>query len=214
MAPPTEAPAASPAPGTSVTIGFPQSDMGRDHVALGTAVKYLTCPPASGQHYNSIPYGPIPARLYGPNEKTVPEGWIHNMEHGGLVVLYSCSGPSAGDGCSDAQQTAMKAFYNAFPTSPRCGLQVGVLGPVLARFDSMKYPYAALVWDWVLPLQTFDQAQILTFFNQHGEQNNPEDQCQGVPHAGESAAPSAAPSDVPAPTAAPATEPPASPAAS
>ena len=201
QAPATQAPAGSPAPGSSVQVGFPQNDMGRDHVALGTVVKYLYCPPASGNHYNQVPFGPIPARLYGPNEKAVPEGWVHNLEHGAMVVLYSCSGPDAGDGCTDAQQAAMRDFYSKFPTSPRCGLQPGVLGPVIARFDSMNYPYAAVVWDWILPLQSFDQPQLLAFFAQHGEQNNPEDQCSGVPHAGESAAPSAAPSASPAPAA-------------
>ena len=220
VAPPTQAPAGTPAPGTSVTIGYPQGDMGNLHAPVGTVVKYLYCPPASGQHYNSPPLGPIPARIYGPNEKALPEGWVHNLEHGALVVLYSCSGPAAGDGCSDAAQNAMKAFYSTFPTSPRCGLQPGQLGPVLARFDTMKYPYAAVVWDWILPLQSFDagaQQQVLAFFQQHAEQNNPEDQCPNVPHAGESVPPSAAPSDVPtaAPaTQPPATEPPASPAAS
>ena len=198
QAPATEAPAGSPAPGATAIIGYQQGDTGRDHVAVGTVVKYLYCPPASGNHYAQIPFGPIPARVYGPSEKALPEGWIHNLEHGALVVLYSCSGPGAGDGCTDAAQTAMRSFYQSFPTSPRCGLQPGVLGPVLARFDSMQYPYAAVVWDWVLPLQAFDKDQILAFFQQHAEQNNPEDQCPAVPHAGDTPAPSVAPSASPA----------------
>ena len=36
----------------------------------------------------------------------------------------------------------------------------------IARFDDMAYPYAALLWDEVLPLQTLDTQQILAFFQQ------------------------------------------------
>ncbi len=38
----------------------------------------------------------------------------------------------------------------------------------------MKTPFAALVWDRVLPLQDLDRAAILAFYQQWGEQLNPE----------------------------------------
>jgi len=59
--------------------------------------------------------------------------------------------------------------------------------------DDMPYPYAAIVWDMVLPLQTLDENAILAFYKAYGEQFNPEKQC---------AAPSASP---PAATPTPAT---------
>jgi hypothetical protein len=63
--------------------------MGRGHTTTVTEkVTYVYCPPASGKHYNGQGAGPIKARLYGPNEKTVPQNWVHNLEHGGLVLLY------------------------------------------------------------------------------------------------------------------------------
>ncbi|HEY2916823.1 MAG TPA: DUF3105 domain-containing protein [Candidatus Limnocylindrales bacterium] len=208
VAPATAAPAGSPAPGSSTTIGFTQPDMGNSHVPPGTAVKYLYCPPASGNHYFSGTLGPIPARVYGPNEKTMPEGWVHNLEHGALVIAYNCSGSAPGDGCDAATQTAFGTFYSNFPNSPVCDIPAGQVGPVITRFDTMAYPFVAMVWDWVLPFQTFDaatQQQILAFYAQHAEQNNPELLCTPP-----SAEPSTVPTEVP--TAAPATEPPASPA--
>jgi hypothetical protein len=204
----------TPAPGATQRLGYNQEDMGRTHVPVGTAVKYTFCPPASGNHWSSIPLGPIPPRVYGPNEKTVPEGWVHNMEHGGLVLVYNC-GKNGGDGCSASAQATMKQLYQTWPASPVCALQPGVVGPVMTRFDDMNYPYAALVWDEILPLQTLDAVttqQILTFFQQEGERFNPEKQC-----AQPSGAPSTAPSTAPttAPTQAPASETPStSPAAS
>jgi hypothetical protein len=88
---------------------------------------------------------------------------------------------------------------------------------VIARFDDMATPFEAIIWDRVLPLQTFDQAQILAFFNQSGERTNPEDQCPSIPRTpvtqsalpdasgspATSTAPSAAPSTGPSASAAP-----------
>ena len=42
-----------PAPGASPRLGYVQTDTGRDHVAVGTFVKYALCPPATGKHYNA-----------------------------------------------------------------------------------------------------------------------------------------------------------------
>jgi hypothetical protein len=80
------------------------------------------------------------------------------------------------------------------PDSPVCGFpptQQGA-GVVITRFDEMATPYAALVWGRVLPLQTFDQAAIMEFWNTFGERTNPEKFC-AVP-SGSPANPSAAPS--------------------
>lgn len=195
----------TPQPSATARIGYPQEDMGRSHVAVGTKVKYLYCPPASGNHYSAVPQAPIQPRVYGPNEKAIPEGWVHNLEHGGLVLVYNCSSATGGDGCSDTAQATMKQLYNSWPLSPICQLQAGVVGPVIARFDDMAYPYAALLWDEVLPLQTLDTPQILAFFQQRAERINPEQQpgC-ATPSAGPSAAPSATPAPTTSPTQAPA----------
>jgi hypothetical protein len=193
---------ATPAPAPSATphVGFAQDDMGRGHVPVGSKVKYTFCPPASGQHYNAAGVaGPITAKVYGPNEPTIPQNWLHNMEHGGLVILYRCAD---GDTCDDAQQTALKDFFSTFPNSPICNLPRGKVGPVITRFDDMKFPYAALLWDEILPLDTFDATQIVAFFNQSAERLNPEPVCaQPTPTPG--------PTDTPGPTgtAAPSTEP-------
>jgi len=179
----------SPAPGQSQRIGYAQEDMGRIHVAVGSVVKYLYCPPASGNHYFSPPLGPIPPKVYGVNDHPIPQGWVHNLEHGALVVLYKCPG----DACTDAGQAALNQFYSTFPNSPVCNLPAGIVGPVIARFDDMNYPYVALVWDQILPLQTWDPAQVLAFFAQNGERTNPEPQagCQASPAPGASASPAA-----------------------
>jgi Protein of unknown function (DUF3105) len=178
-------PTAIPAEGASPQPGYVQPDMGNTHVAVGTVVTYTYCPPASGRHYFAAGVGPIPARPYGPNDTVIPEGWVHNLEHGGLVILYRGA---------EADQAALRALYDAIPDSPVCGFQPGgqAPGPLIARFDQMAWPYAALVWDRVLPLETVDQAAILDFYARYGEQTNPEKLCQPSP------SPSGSPGESPA----------------
>ena len=79
---------AVPPAGSSPQPGYVQDDMGRKHIQVGDPVKYTYCPPASGSHFNASGQGPIPPRLYGPNDVTLPQGWVHNLEHGALVLLY------------------------------------------------------------------------------------------------------------------------------
>ncbi len=195
-------PTASPAAGAPPNPGYVQPDMGNKHVGSGgEKATYTYCPPASGPHYQS-PGGPITPRLYGPGDTALPEGWIHNLEHGAMVILYR--GRSGDPGVTDAGQAALRALFDEFPPSPVCGIKPGTSqGPVIARFDEMATPYAALVWGRVLPLDTLDSAQILDYWQVWGERSNPEPQCstpsaspgtgaspEASPQAGDSAAPS------------------------
>jgi hypothetical protein len=196
------APTPSPAPGATQRLGYVQTDTGREHVTTGSFVRYALCPPATGKHYNATGEGPIKATIYGPDEQVVPEGWIHNLEHGGLVLLYRCTGGDTA--CSDSGQAALRQFDASFPNSPICNLPAGSIGPVVARFDQMKWPYAALVWGVVLPLDSLDTKQILAFFAQSGERTNPEQLCArptATPGPTDSPGPSASPS--PGPSASP-----------
>jgi len=82
------APTASPVAGSSPRLGYHQDDMGNSH-AVQRPQKYTLCPPASGNHYNQPgTLGPIVPRVYGPSDSIGPPNWIHNLEHGAIVVLY------------------------------------------------------------------------------------------------------------------------------
>ncbi len=147
-------------PGSSTRLGFFEEDMGQSH-AVTLPEKYLFCPPASGNHYNLAgTLGPIPARLYKPDDKIGPSNWIHNLEHGGLVVLYRNDSPGA---TSEGQQ-AFRDYLSGFPASPICNIPPRQLSPVIARFENMPHPFAVLVWDRVLYLDTWDPALATQFF--------------------------------------------------
>jgi hypothetical protein len=212
-------------PGSSARLGFFEEDMGNSH-AITRPQRYLYCPPASGTHLNVSGQGPIAPRVYKPSDNVGPPNWIHNLEHGGLVVLYRSDSP----GATDAGLQAFQQFFDTFPPSPICQVPPHAVSPVIARFDQMPHPFAVLVWDRVLYMDTWDPALALRFFNAEDERVDkngalvapPEDAfgCgaklqSASPGAPESTTPSAAPSGSAAPSsAAPSPAPSAAPSAS
>ncbi len=183
------APAATLPNGSPGPLGQVQPDMGRSHILPPESQRYASCPPASGNHY-APPGGPLTARYYGPDDATIPQGWIHNLEHGGLVILYSCDKGA----CDDATQAALQDLFKNFPDSPVCNIPRGNVGPVIARFEEMKTPIAALLWGRVLFQDKLDTAQILEFFRTEAELKNPEPQCvRPTPAPAGTTAPSTSP---------------------
>ncbi len=188
-------PTSPPAEGASPQPGYAQPDMGQTHIANGSTATFTYCPPASGRHYNASGAGPITPRLYGPEDRVNPQGWIHNLEHGALVLLYRGDGP----GATPEGQQALRQFFDRYPPSPVCGFEAGTsVGPVFARFDEMAWPFAALVWGRVLPLEELDEEAVIELDATFGERTNPEQFCTPP-----SAAPSASPSGSTAPSASP-----------
>jgi hypothetical protein len=83
----TPAPAARRAPvGTDLSggIGVPVPDQGQTHIPFGSPhPSYNTVPPTSGWHYDT----PAPWGIY--DEQVPNETFVHNMEHGGVIISYN-----------------------------------------------------------------------------------------------------------------------------
>src|SRR6185503_11856287 len=92
--------------------------------------------PASGNHYNATGQGPIRGGFYDQNTAQVPEGWVHNLEHGALVLAYKCPGP----GCTDEGQSAMQALLGRWPNSPICKIPPGNFTPLFTPEKQCTYP--------------------------------------------------------------------------
>lgn len=198
-------PVASAAPGATPRLGQVTRDLGRNHVDTSSSVTYEFCPPTSGTHYNASRLGPIPAVFYGKDDTTAPEGWLHDLEHGSMVVLYRCP-----EGCGTDAQAALGGLQQQLPASPLCGFPAGS-NVVVTRFDQMPKPYAAVVWGRVFFLDSLDVGAITTFYAQSADRA-PEPQCQqAVP--GASPSPAASPA-AGSPAASPASVSPASAGAS
>ena len=210
-------------------LGQIQPDMGNTHVSAGDKVTYAVCPPASGKHVNRSGYGPLAPRVYGPDDNSAPNGWVHNLEHGGLVLLYSCDQGA----CDAASLEQLASFNSGFPASAICQIPAGVVGPVVARFEQMPTKYAALIWNRVLYMDELDPQAVYDFYLRYGEQitpdgqwiTPPEPQCnppspepsasaEAGPSASAAASPSASAAASPSASAAPSPSVVASPAAS
>ncbi|HEX3244468.1 MAG TPA: DUF3105 domain-containing protein [Chloroflexota bacterium] len=131
------------------TIGRSVPIEGQTHVDEGTPIAYQSRPPASGPHY------PVTAP-YAVSEQPIPAGyWVHNLEHGGIVVLWNCP-----QGCPDTVAQIKDAFVK-LPRSRQFN-RVKLVGTPYTEMDS-KIAYVA--WGKIQELDEFDYDQLLRFYN-------------------------------------------------
>lgn len=142
-------------------VGEAIDEMPHTHVAQGTQVQYDHNPPTSGCHYN-LGYGtaPIQAGVY--NQAIPAEYWVHNLEHGYIVVLYNCP-----NGC-DTQFKALRDWWHSL--TPDQGFAYPKV--VVLPWTSMTVPFAAVSWDWYYPIPVFSISEVQRFYNNHHGQSN------------------------------------------
>ena len=154
---------------TPVGVETPVDDLGRTHIGKGSSVKYVYCPPASGNHWPT-PQAPIEGRVYGLDDVVLPEAYIHNLEHGQTVVLYRGDDAGAAD-----RLAALQAWYKNAPNSAICNLPTNA-SLLVARFDKLPAPIVVLSWDIVYPLDSVDTAAIEAFIAKRSDRG-PEAMC-------------------------------------
>jgi hypothetical protein len=138
--------------------GTPVADEGRNHIPDTQQAQYAHYPPASGPHYDA------PAD-WGTYDQPLPEGrWVHNLEHGGIVILYKC--PS---GCPDLVKQ-LKDFYSTAPQSKAWNEVKLVVTP----YAHMDHQLAIVAWDWIDEMDVFDRDRLRKFYNAHIDRG-PED---------------------------------------
>jgi len=145
-------------------LGFTTDIIGRSHVPVGTTVNYAYCPPTSGNHYNQ-PAAPIPARVYPVTEPKAPQYWLHNLEHGYVVVAYRC--PSGQLGVGDCiTQDQFNQIQTWFQNAPDSGIASCPKKVLAVRFDTMDTQFAYLAWGRALLSNEFDIDTANTFTQQ------------------------------------------------
>jgi hypothetical protein len=72
-------------------------------------------PPSSGAHY-AAPDAPKPANTY--TEQIAPEFFVHDLEHGAIVLVYRCggAGPSAAPSASASAQPSASPAASPEPS--------------------------------------------------------------------------------------------------
>jgi hypothetical protein len=138
--------------------GTPVADEGRNHIPDTQQPQYAHYPPASGPHYDA------PAN-WGTYDQPLPEGrWVHNLEHGGVVILFKC--PTA---CPDLVKQ-LKDFYSSAPQS-KAWKEVKL---VVTPYDHMDHQLAIVAWDWIDEMDAFDRDRLWKFYTAHVDRG-PED---------------------------------------
>jgi hypothetical protein len=133
---------------------------GQQHVAEGSPIQYKSVPPTSGPHY------PAPKDWGVFDQAVVPGYWVHNLEHGGVVLLYNC--PS---GCPDVVSVGQDAF-KTFPKDKYGEVKL-VVTPYSGLPDGVEV--AAVAWQYAkLYHGDFNRENFLAFYNGHIDRS-PED---------------------------------------
>jgi cytoskeletal protein RodZ len=143
------------------TVGQPVADEGRTHVDPSTTPTYKSYPPASGPHYSAQGIAPVNWQTIA----TLQEGqYIHNLEHGGIAILYDC--PS-GTACTTLKNALENYVKNLAPVEPTYGEVKVVLTPYSR---GMQKKVALVAWDYIEFLDGYDQAEITRFYENHVNQ--------------------------------------------
>jgi hypothetical protein len=133
------------------TIGRAMPVAKADHVPEGTPIEYATRPPTSGAHY------PAPYPTYGVLEQPVPPGnWVHNLEHGAIVLLYNCP-----EGCPELV-AQIRELHATLPRGRNA--RRGVPRMLALPYTDMDHRIAVVAWGRLLELDEFDADRIRAFY--------------------------------------------------
>jgi hypothetical protein len=131
------------------------------HVLEGSTITYAHNPPASGPHY------PVWLRYEAFSTAMARGYWVHNLEHGGIVMIYRPDAPAA-------VIDAMKSAYRNLPDDPLCGQSRALLTPD----PLLNGPVAVVAADFVLSGTCVSTATINQFVTTH-RGRGPEQICAG-----------------------------------
>lgn len=107
-------------------------------------VTYPDTPPASGPHNGRC------WSDWGVQDAEVPpERWVHNLEHGGVVVLHKCA-----DGC-EAELSTLRQLVNARAFT------------LLTSYDELPTRFAVISWGFRLLSDCLDRAAFEAFYDTH-----------------------------------------------
>ncbi|HEY8797369.1 MAG TPA: DUF3105 domain-containing protein [Candidatus Dormibacteraeota bacterium] len=165
----------TPAIGAQQRVGEPVRTEQANHIPPGTTAHYLTDPPTSGQHYNIRGEAPLPWGFY--TRAYPPEDWVHNLEHGGVVILYVCPQPQATGGaqlietdlsCPDSQSPVQNFMSSAPPDAVFHEVKI-----VATPYPVPGHRFAIVAWGWRLFMDTWDTGLAERFYEAHVD-NGPE----------------------------------------
>ncbi len=151
---------------TTSLPGVAVADQGREHVPGTDHVPYNSVPPTSGPHSAKVaPWG-----YY--SQDIQDELQVHNLEHGGVLVQYSCQRDPALDDAT-CTQLANDLVEAVKPYSSKI-----LVAPDSKLTDTR---IALTAWARIQKLEMADQSAIRSFvdaFRNHGPESVPDEPMQ------------------------------------
>ena len=130
------------------------------HIDPSTTWSYKNYPPTSGPHYGA-PDGPASWQTDTPMREGT---FLHNMEHGGIAIVYDCASGSA---CTTLKNQLQNYVTNLAPAEPQFGKVKIVMTPYT---KGMQKKIALVAWHYVDFLDVYDQNEITRFYENHVDQ--------------------------------------------
>jgi hypothetical protein len=143
----------------SGTIGIQIADEGTpSHIDPSTQWTYKFYPPTSGPHYSVAGSAPVP---WGTVDTLVEGQFVHNLEHGGIVILYNC--PSGSD-CTSLKDSLTNYVQKLAPLEPTYNEAKIIMTPYS---HGMQKKVALVAWHYIEFLDSYDQTAITQFYENH-----------------------------------------------
>ena len=135
------------------------------HVAIDTPVSYNSNPPSSGPHY------PIWAAFREYDKPVDRRYYVHDLEHGAVVLAYNCEKAASSDGgSSDAGVAAcestvasLRTAIAAIPDDPMCSGEGVRVRAVLTPDPLLDVPIAVAAWGFIYRAQCIDMRSLVDF---------------------------------------------------
>ena len=135
-------------------IGEIQTVTSYEHVPVGEVVDYSSYPPTSGDHWP-----PGAQASCGFYEDGLPdERVVHNLEHGGIGVHYSCP-----EGCPELVEQLAKIVNRAAS---------GALKVMMSPYPDMESRIALTAWTFIDQFEVLDEQRIKDFIDAHESSPN------------------------------------------
>ena len=140
-------------------IGVQHKNQGEQHIAEGQKhAAYNSDPASSGPHYNDA-NAPAPWGVY--TQEVPEEVFVHNEEHGGVVITYNPK-------LLPADQLKKLQSLFAPPYSNRAFSPSKAI--VIPRSkDTHAIEIAS--WTWTLNMDKYDEATLIKYYRQHEGQS-------------------------------------------
>ena len=149
----TSYPDAGPLPGQAackVVITRNLAITGQTHVELCSPVAYSTNPPSGGDHWPEW----AAYRIY--DVPVAREMYVHNLEHGAVVLSYRCEQAE----CPDVVKALASAFRNT--QDPLCGPAARA---IMTQDLKLATPIAVAAWGATYTATCIDEASLTEFVN-------------------------------------------------